>query len=298
MSPEEVGKKHGFRSGLEEDVAKQINHECGAVEYETTRVDYTIPAKKARYTPDFVLPNGIVIETKGRFLLMDRQKHLLIKAQHPELDIRFVFTNPYARIAKRSKTTYAVWCEKNGFKYAHKRIPIAWFRELPKPEEVISPPAQEPEETPKPPASETPITLPEPPAIEPPPLCDEVLSAHFTRSEFVCKCGCGHCPVQPELLDGLEKFRAIVGKPVLITSGCRCEKHNRNVGGVPRDPNKKGESGSLHMYGKAADIKVKGMTPAQMLKVAESIPEFASGGIGRYKTFLHVDIGRKRRWQG
>ena len=95
--------------------------------YETEKVSYIIPASDHVYHPDFLLPNGIFVETKGRFVIADRKKHLLIKEQHPELDIRFVFTNSRNKINKSSKTTYADWCEKNGFKYADKHIPDEWF---------------------------------------------------------------------------------------------------------------------------------------------------------------------------
>lgn len=98
-------------------------------DYESITIHYTKPERKARYTPDFPLPNGIIIETKGRFLTADRQKHLLIKAQHPHLDIRFVFSSSKTKIGKQSKTTYASWCEKNGFKYADKSIPQEWLDE-------------------------------------------------------------------------------------------------------------------------------------------------------------------------
>jgi len=98
-------------------------------EYETETIEYLRPAKKAKYKPDFVLPNGVIIETKGRFLTADRQKHLLIKDQHPELDIRFVFSDSNKRISKQSKTTYAMWCEKNGFLYSDGAIPSAWLEE-------------------------------------------------------------------------------------------------------------------------------------------------------------------------
>lgn len=82
------------------------------------------------YTPDFILPNGIIVETKGRFVTADRKKHKLIKEQHPELDIRFVFSNSKTRISKQSTTTYAAWCEKLGFKYADKFIPAEWLKEI------------------------------------------------------------------------------------------------------------------------------------------------------------------------
>lgn len=97
--------------------------------YETLTLKYERPARTAKYTPDFPLPNGIIIETKGRFVTADRQKHLLVKDQHPKADIRFVFSNPNQRISKTSKTTYAMWCDKHGFRYAAKRIPVEWLKE-------------------------------------------------------------------------------------------------------------------------------------------------------------------------
>jgi len=124
-----VAKKHGFKSGLEESISNQIDSKGIKVMYETEKVAYIIPASDHTYHPDFLLPNGIYVETKGRFVIADRKKHLLIKSQHPELDIRFVFTNSRNKINKASKTTYADWCEKNGFKYADKVIPEDWFNE-------------------------------------------------------------------------------------------------------------------------------------------------------------------------
>jgi hypothetical protein len=101
-----------------------------AFDFEPFAIHYEKPARKSKYTPDFLLlDNGIYVETKGRFVTADRQKHLLMKAQHPALDIRFVFDNPNARISKQSRTTYAMWCEKHGFKYAKKSIPQAWLDE-------------------------------------------------------------------------------------------------------------------------------------------------------------------------
>lgn len=126
-----IGIAHGFKSGLEEQIARQLQAAGLDVAYESQRIEYTKPEKKAKYTPDFPLPNGIIVETKGRFLTEDRQKHLLIKAQRPDLDIRFVFSSSRARISKQSATTYAAWCDKHGFKYADKFIPAAWLKETP-----------------------------------------------------------------------------------------------------------------------------------------------------------------------
>lgn len=131
LSQKQAGLKHGFRSGLEEKVAEQLEEAGIKVAYEETVIPYTTPATPHKYHPDFQLPSGIIIETKGRFLPADRKKHLTIKAQHPELDIRFVFTRSKATISKASKTTYADWCLKNGFLYADKLIPDGWLKEKP-----------------------------------------------------------------------------------------------------------------------------------------------------------------------
>ena len=123
------GIEKGYRSGLEEDVAEQIKEAGFSVNYEDSAsvIEYQKPPSK--YTPDFVLPNGIIVETKGRFLGSDRTKHLLIQKQHPHLDIRFVFDNPEAKLNKGSKTRYRDWCDKHGFPWAKKRIPDEWFYE-------------------------------------------------------------------------------------------------------------------------------------------------------------------------
>lgn len=101
------------------------------VNYEVASLKYDVPARASKYTPDFILPNGIVVETKGRFVTADRQKHKLIKEQHPDLDLRFVFSNPKDKIGKKSATTYAMWCERLGLKYAAKLIPVEWIEEPP-----------------------------------------------------------------------------------------------------------------------------------------------------------------------
>lgn len=134
----QVGLKYGFRSGLEETNAAELTATGVDFTYEEEKIEYEKPARQAKYTPDFIVttrPDGtprakpLIVETKGRFLTADRQKHLLIKRQHPDLDIRFVFNNPNAKISKTSKTTYAKWCEKHGFLYAKNSVPRAWLEE-------------------------------------------------------------------------------------------------------------------------------------------------------------------------
>lgn len=116
--------------------------------------------------------------------------------------------------------------------------------------------------------------------------------AYFERREFACKCGkCGGYPVEPswDLIDVLEKIRGHFGAPVRINSGVRCITHNKNVGGA---------TSSQHLYGTAADIRVDGVSPAEVAEFAETLlPN--TGGIGTYSTFVHVDVRKaKSRWNG
>jgi hypothetical protein len=120
--------KAGYRSGLEETISTQLKVLKVPVKYETEKIKYEVNEVRT-YTPDFILPNGIIIESKGRFVAADRKKHILVKKQHKDLDIRFVFSNSRAKISKGSKTTYGDWCSKHGFLYSDKLIPIEWIKE-------------------------------------------------------------------------------------------------------------------------------------------------------------------------
>ena len=121
--------KHGYRSGFEHKVSDQLKENKIKFEYETTVIDYIKPETNHTYTIDFTLPNGILVETKGRWVLEDRKKHLLIKKQHPELDIRMVFQSSKTKIRKGSKTTYAMYCDKHDIPWAEKIIPESWLKE-------------------------------------------------------------------------------------------------------------------------------------------------------------------------
>lgn len=129
MTQQEAGIANGWRSGLEESIGASLKSRGVPVYFEPFKLPYTRPAKKATYCPDFILPNGIVGEGKGRFVTADRQKHQTIKEQYPALDIRFIFSNSNARISKSSPTTYAMWALKYGFKFASRDIPDAWLDE-------------------------------------------------------------------------------------------------------------------------------------------------------------------------
>jgi len=114
------------------------------------------------------------------------------------------------------------------------------------------------------------------------------LSAHFSREEFVCHC-CGEFLLDDRLLAALEILRKRAGQAVLVLSGYRCPGHNRRIGGA---------ANSQHVLGKAADIRMHGLTLQQMYELAESVDDFARGGIGVYdRGFLHVDVREHRaRW--
>lgn len=119
---------------------------------------------------------------------------------------------------------------------------------------------------------------------------------YFKREEFRCKCGGKYCdgfPVEPdkELVELLEKIRNHFGAAVTVTSGVRCKTHNSS-------PAVGGATNSQHLYGTAADIKVKGVAPEKVAAYAETLlPQ--TGGIGRYETFTHVDVrSNKSRWNG
>lgn len=122
------GIQAGYRSGLEEDTAKYLNKKKVKFTYEKEKIRW-LDMRYRTYTPDFVLANGIIIETKGRFVSTDRRKHKEIKKQFPELDIRFVFTNSRSKLYKGAKSSYGDWCKKHGFKYADKVIPEDWLKE-------------------------------------------------------------------------------------------------------------------------------------------------------------------------
>lgn len=126
-----AGKAPKFRSGFEKMLAGQIQNTEGRLRYETIHLKYQ--RKPSTYTPDYVLRNGIIIEAKGRLTASDRVKMLLVKEQHPRLDIRFVFMNPRVRLSSVSKTTYGEWATKHGYQWADKWVPEEWFIELPKP---------------------------------------------------------------------------------------------------------------------------------------------------------------------
>jgi len=115
------------------------------------------------------------------------------------------------------------------------------------------------------------------------------LSRHFKRAEFACKCGCGFDTVDTGTLEVLEQVRLEFLSPVTITSGCRCNTYNRQVGGA---------TNSQHRLGRAADIQVEDVPPEEVQKwLALNFPNLS---IGEYSTFTHIDTRTNgpARWRG
>lgn len=127
----------GFRSGLEERLAEALRHQGVRFLFEEVAIPYL--KKPAFYRPDFLLlDNGILIESKGYFLAQDRTKHLLVREQHPDLDIRFLFARANTPLRRGSRTSYSAWAEKHGFKWAEAHIPRDWIEEPAEPRRMAA----------------------------------------------------------------------------------------------------------------------------------------------------------------
>jgi uncharacterized protein YcbK (DUF882 family) len=118
---------------------------------------------------------------------------------------------------------------------------------------------------------------------------DKKLSTNFRVREFACSDGSDPVFIDSELVDILQKIRTHFGRAVTITSAYRTPQHNKAVGGATY---------SQHLYGKAADIKVKGVSPDKVATFANKLMP-NSHGIGTYSTFTHIDVrSSPSRWNG
>ena len=118
-------KTSKFNSKLEERIATLFVTLGVQYKYESEKISYTI---QHHYCPDFVLPNHVYLEAKGYWAPADRRKILAVKKDNPDMDLRMVFQAPYNKINKKSKTTYAMWCEKHDIPWtAYHDIPIDWL---------------------------------------------------------------------------------------------------------------------------------------------------------------------------
>lgn len=134
-----------YRSGLEEKIANQLDAAGVDYEYESIKIPYLVPAREAKYIPDFPIPGtNILIEGKGHWgggrfggikqaSAEQRQKMLLLREQRPDLDIRIVYERAATKIYPGSPTTNSEWATTHGFKFADKgTVPESWIKEIKK----------------------------------------------------------------------------------------------------------------------------------------------------------------------
>ena len=121
---------NNYRSKFEAHFAKDLKKRKVPFEFETEKLGYIL---QKNYVPDFILHTKkgkkIYIETKGRLTQSDRQKMIAVQKNHPDKDIRLVFMRAKEKLAKNSKTTYAMWAERSGFKWADQFMPEEWLNE-------------------------------------------------------------------------------------------------------------------------------------------------------------------------
>lgn len=122
-------KQLNYKSKFEAEIASKYPQ----LIYEEEIIYYLVPETKRKYLPDWKIKEGIYIESKGKLTTDDRKKLLYVKEQHPELKVYLLFQNAYNKLSKRSQTTYAEWCNKNGIEWSDwrttKTIPEKWLNE-------------------------------------------------------------------------------------------------------------------------------------------------------------------------
>lgn len=124
------GRLRQFKSKFERKIHGDLKEVGVESNYESESISYTL-AKN--YRPDFpvIKKDGtyMYLEAKGIFEYEDRRKHIAVKEQHPEKDVRFIFYKDY-KTSKTAKQTYSTWCDKYGFQYCIQDVPDEWLKEL------------------------------------------------------------------------------------------------------------------------------------------------------------------------
>ena len=123
---QQTSSKQKYRSKFEAGIAATLLKNKVAFSYESLDLKYILSCS---YCPDFILDNGIIIETKGYLSKEDRRKMLAVKAANPSLDIRFCFQNAKTKLSrgKKRSLSYGQWATKNGFLWCDKTIPSEWY---------------------------------------------------------------------------------------------------------------------------------------------------------------------------
>ncbi len=120
-------------------------------------------------------------------------------------------------------------------------------------------------------------------------MANNMLTKSFSYKEVQCRCGCKKAEMKPEFMEVLQKLRDLCGFPLVITSGYRCPRHNKAVGGALN---------SSHMKGIAVDIDISQMPEERREKLLEAIKSIKEiKGVGIAKSFIHIDTrAEKATW--
>jgi hypothetical protein len=132
---------HEFRSKFELGIAKQLKEAGIKYDYEKESFEYftkvrggicedcdgTHTIQRHWYTPDFFLPNGLLIEAKGHFTASNRATLKAVRDSHDSIDLRLLFQSDN-KISRNSGTRCSEWCEQHGFDYAIRTIPEEWYK--------------------------------------------------------------------------------------------------------------------------------------------------------------------------
>ena len=123
---QQTSSKQKYRSKFEAGIAATLLKNKVAFSYESLELDYIL---SCCYKPDFILNNGVIVETKGFLSKEDRRKMVAVKAANPSLDIRFCFQNAKTKLSrgKKRSLSYGDWATRNGFLWCHKTIPADWY---------------------------------------------------------------------------------------------------------------------------------------------------------------------------
>jgi len=126
-------RKIPYRSSLEVSLSKQLTEAEVPFKFEPDTLPYIRDGKVSWYTPDFKVGEGIYLESKGYFVggTKDRHKLILIKEQHPQIDLRIIFQKEGLPVSQGTTMTYGDWADFNGFTWAGGgKIPEGWLQEF------------------------------------------------------------------------------------------------------------------------------------------------------------------------
>jgi len=112
------------------------------------------------------------------------------------------------------------------------------------------------------------------------------ISKHFNRAEFACKCGCGYDDISGRFLNILDDIRDLIDRPLVITSGCRCQEYNKKVGG---------KKYSAHTKGLAVDLNA--VSSVERFEIVQALVAFKVSRVGIGKDFVHIDIDQSKPQQ-